>query len=161
MGLCILFFFLSSLLFPQMLDMSFKRKPIVLFPSLKSWGNFLLPTLAVFKLFLQAGTLGILQISSVQFSCSVMSDFLWPHGLQHARPPCPSPNPRVYPNMSTESVMPSSHLILCRPLLLPPSIFPSIRVFSNESTLHIRWPKYWRFSFNISPSKWTLRTDLL
>ena len=51
-----------------------------------------------------------------------------------------------------ESVMPSNHLILCRPLLLPPSIFPSIRVFSNESVLRIRWPKYWRFSFNISPS---------
>ena len=54
--------------------------------------------------------------------------------------------------MSIESVMPSSHLILCRPLLLLPSIFPSIRVFSNESVLHIRWPKYWSFSFNISPS---------
>ena len=55
--------------------------------------------------------------------------------------------------MSIESVMPSNHLILCRPLLLPPSIFPSIRVFSNESVLHIRWPKYWSFSFSISPSK--------
>ena len=54
--------------------------------------------------------------------------------------------------MSLESVMPSNHLILCRPLLLPPSIFPSIRVFSNESALRIRWPKYWSFSFNISPS---------
>ena len=54
--------------------------------------------------------------------------------------------------MSIESVMPSSHLILCRPLLLPPSIFPSIRVFSNESVIRIRWPKYWSFSFNISPS---------
>ena len=54
--------------------------------------------------------------------------------------------------MSIESVMPSSHLILCRPLLLPPSIFPSIRIFSNESVLRIRWPKYWSFSFNISPS---------
>ena len=53
--------------------------------------------------------------------------------------------------MSIESVMPSNHLILCRPLL-PPSIFPSIRVFSNESVLHIRWPKYWSFSFSISPS---------
>ena len=53
--------------------------------------------------------------------------------------------------MSIESVMPSNHLILCRPLLLP-SIFPSIRVFSNESTLHIRWPKYWSFRFSISPS---------
>ena len=54
--------------------------------------------------------------------------------------------------MSTESVMPSNHLILGRPLLLPPSIFPSIRVYSNESALHIRWPNYWSFSFNISPS---------
>ena len=54
--------------------------------------------------------------------------------------------------MSIESVMPSNHLILCRPLRLPPSIFPSIRVSSNESALHIRWPKYWSFSFNISPS---------
>ena len=54
--------------------------------------------------------------------------------------------------MSIQSVMPSNHLILCRPLLLPPSIFPQIRVFSNESALHIRWPKYWSFSFNISPS---------
>ena len=54
--------------------------------------------------------------------------------------------------MSIESVMPSNHLIFCRPLLLPPSIFPSIRVFSNESALCIRWPKYWSFSFNISSS---------
>ena len=54
--------------------------------------------------------------------------------------------------MSIESVMPSNHLILCRPLLLLPSVFPSIRVFSNESVLRIRWPKYWSFSFSISPS---------
>ena len=54
--------------------------------------------------------------------------------------------------MSIESVMTSNHLILCRPLLLPPSVFPTIRVFSNESVLHIRWPKYWSFSFNISLS---------
>ena len=54
--------------------------------------------------------------------------------------------------MSIESVMPSNHLILCHPLLLPPSIFPSMKVFSSESVLHIRWPKYWSFSFNISPS---------
>ena len=54
--------------------------------------------------------------------------------------------------MCIESVMPSNHLILCRPLLLLPSIFPSIKVFSNESVLHLRWPKYWSFSFNISPS---------
>ena len=54
--------------------------------------------------------------------------------------------------MSTESVMPSNHLILCHPLFLSPSVFPSIRVFSNESALYIRWPKYWSFSFSISPS---------
>ena len=72
---------------------------------------------------------------SVQFSCSVMSDSLWPNESQHTRPPCPSPTP-----MSIESVMPSSHLILCRPLLLLPLIPPSNRVFSNESTLRMRWP---------------------
>ena len=88
---------------------------------------------------------------SIQFSCSVLSNSLWPHRLQHVRPPCPSPTPRVYSN-SIESVMPSNHLILCHPLLLLPSIFLSIRVFSNESVLHIRWPKYWSFSFSISPS---------
>ena len=66
--------------------------------------------------------------------------------------PCPSRSPGVYWLMSIESVMPSSHLILCGPLLLLPPIPPSIRVFSNESTLCMRWPKYWSFSFNISPS---------
>ena len=91
--------------------------------------------------------------SSIQFSHSVVSDFLQPHELQHARPPCPSPTPGVHSDsMSIESMMPSSHLILCRPLLLLPSIFPSIRVFSSESTLCIKWPKYWSFSFSIGPS---------
>ena len=89
---------------------------------------------------------------SVQFSCWVVSDSLWPHGPQHARPPCPSPTPSSPKPMSIESVMPSNHLILCRPLLLPPSVFSSIRVFSNESALRIRWPKYWSFNFSISPS---------
>ena len=59
---------------------------------------------------------------------------------------------RLFKPVSIESVMPSNHLILCRPLLLLPSFFPSIRVFSNESALHIRWPEYWSFSFSISPS---------
>ena len=86
------------------------------------------------------------------FNCSVVSDSLWPHGLQHARLPCPSLSPRVCSNLSIELMMPSDHLIFCRPLLLLPSIFPSIGVFSNESALHIRWPKYWSFSFNFSPS---------
>ena len=90
---------------------------------------------------------------SVQFSHSVVSNSLRPHGLQHTRPPSPSPTPRVYSKlMSVELVMPSNHLILCHPLLLSPSIFPSIRVFSNETVLHIRWPKYWSFSFSISSS---------
>ena len=82
-----------------------------------------------------------------------MSDSLQPHEPQHTRPPCPSPTPGVHPNPCPliELVMPSNHLILCHPFLLP-SIFPSIRAFSNESALLIRWPKYWSFSFNISPS---------
>ena len=89
--------------------------------------------------------------SSVQFSRSVVSDSLWPHESQHAWPPCPSPTPGVYSN-SCPSVMPSSHLILCCPLLLLSPIPPNIRVFSSESTLHMRWPKYWSFSLSISPS---------
>ena len=80
-----------------------------------------------------------------------MSDSLQPHGLQHARLPCPSTIPwSLLKLMFMESVMPSSHLVLCCHLLLQPSILPSIRVFSNELALHIRWPKYW--SFSISPS---------
>ena len=85
---------------------------------------------------------------SVQFS-SVASDSLRPHESQHARPPCPSTNSRSSLRfMSIESMMPSSHLILCRPLLLLPPVPPSIRVFSNESALHMRWPKYWSFSIS-------------
>ena len=91
-------------------------------------------------------------LSSVQFSRSVISSSLQPHEPQHARPPCPSPTPGLLKLMFIELVMPFNHLILCCPLLLLPSIFPSIRVFSSESALHIRWPKYWNFSFNISPS---------
>ena len=92
--------------------------------------------------------------ASVQFSRSVVSDSLWPHELQHSRPPSLSitNSQSLLKLMSIKSVMPSSHLILCHPLLLLPPIPPSIRVFSNESTLHMRWPKYWSFSFNISPS---------
>ena len=75
-----------------------------------------------------------------------------PHGLQHDRLPYPSPSPGACSNISVESVMPSNHFILWHLLLLPLSIFPSITVFSNESALHIRWPKYWNFSLNISPS---------
>ena len=81
-----------------------------------------------------------------------MSDSLQPHELQHARPPCHITNSRSSLRLtSIESVMPSSHLILYHPLLLLPSIFPSIRVFFNQSVLRIRWPKYWSFSFSINP----------
>ena len=80
----------------------------------------------------------------------VRPTLLRPHGLQHVRLLCPSPSHGACSNMSIELVMPSNHLILCRPLLLLPSIFPSIRVFSKESVLHIRWPKYWSFSISLS-----------
>ena len=88
---------------------------------------------------------------SFQFSQSVMSDSLWPHGRQHTRPLCPSPAPGVYTNscpLIGDAIQPSHPL---HPLLLP-SIFPSIRVISNELVLCFRWPKYWSLSFNISPS---------
>ena len=93
-------------------------------------------------------------IVSFHFSCSVVSSSLQPHGLHAA---CQTSlfitNSRsLLKLMPIESVMPSSHIILCCPLLLLPPIFLSIRVFSNESALHIRWPKYWSFSFSISPS---------
>ena len=89
------------------------------------------------------------QFSSVAQSCLTLCD-----PMNRSTPgPLPINNSRSLPKlMSMESVMPSNHLILCHPLLLPPSIFPSIRIFSNESALPIRWPKYLSFSFNISPS---------
>ena len=89
--------------------------------------------------------------SSVQFSHSVVFNSLRP--LEACQVSLSITNSQSLPKlMSIESVMPSNHLILCQPLLLLPSIFPSIKVFSNESLLHIRWPKYCSFSFNISPS---------
>ena len=95
--------------------------------------------LSLLNCFYTLSKVAIHAFSSIQFSCSVMSDSLQPHGLQHIRPPCSSPTPRIYPNaMFIESVMPSNHLILGRPLLLSPSIFPSIRGFSSESALCIR-----------------------
>ena len=81
-----------------------------------------------------------------------MSNSLQPHGYQHTRPPCPSPTRSLPKLLSIELVMPPNPLILCHPLLFLPSIFPSIRVFSNESVLCIRWPKYWSFSFKFSLS---------
>ena len=91
--------------------------------------------------------------SSVQFNRSVVSDSLWPHESQHTRPPCSSPTPGVYPNSCPSSrwchPATSSSVV---PLSSCPQSLPAW-VFSNESTLHMRWPKYWSFSFNISPSK--------
>ena len=89
------------------------------------------------------------QFSSVTQSCPTLCD-----PMNHSMPGLPVHHQllELLKLISIESVIPSNHLILCRPLLLLPSIFPSIRVFSNESALHIRWPKYWSFSFNVSPS---------
>ena len=94
----------------------------------------------------------VVQFSSVQFSCSVVSDSAtpWTGALQASLSITNSQSLLKF--MSIASAMPSNHLILCCPLLLLPSIFPSIKGFSNESVLHIRWPKYWSYSFSISPS---------
>ena len=81
-------------------------------------------------------------IHSIMFNCLL---------TQNARPPSITSSWSLFKLMSIESVMRSNHLILCHPLLFLPSIFPSIRLVSNESVLHIRWPKYWSFSFSISP----------
>ena len=95
----------------------------------------------------------VIQFGLIAQSCPTLWD-----PTNRSTPGLPSPTSRVYPNstestqMSIECVMPSNHLILCHLLLILPSIFPSIRVFSNESALRIRWPKYWSFSFSISPS---------
>ena len=91
--------------------------------------------------------LSLFQFSSVHFSCSVMSDSLRQASLSITN------SRSSLKLMSIQSVIPSSHLILCHPLLLMPPIPPSIKVFSNESTLLMRWPKYWSFSFSIIPSK--------
>ena len=109
-------------------------------------------------------TVDSVEFSSVAHSCRMLCDPM----------DCSMPGFPVYhqllvliqTHVKLESVMPSNHLMLCRPLLLPPSIFPSIRVFSNESVLHIRWPRYWSFSFSISASNEhsgliSIRMDLL
>ena len=92
-------------------------------------------------------------VSSVQFSHSAMSNSATPWTAAHQASLSITSSQSVFKLMCIESVMSSNHLILCHPLLLPPSIFPSITVFSNESVLHIRWPKYWSCNFSISPSQ--------
>ena len=93
-------------------------------------------------------------LSSVQFSCSVVSNsfFATPWTAAHQASLCIANIWSLLKPMSTESVVPSNHLILCLPLLIPPSILPRIRIFANESALCIRWSKYWRFSISIIPS---------
>ena len=93
-----------------------------------------------------------LRLKGAFYLLSSVTDSLRPRESRHARSPCPSVTPRVHPNPCPLSWWCIQHLILCNPLLFLPSIFPSIRVFSDESSLLIRWPKYWSFSFNISPS---------
>ena len=111
-----------------------------------------------FSQVLQPSLVGTLTFGgSVQFSCSVVSDSATPWTTARQASLSITNCWSLSKPMSIESVMPSNHLILCHPLLLLPSIFPSIRVFSNESALHIKWPKYWSFSFNISPSNEHLR----
>ena len=89
-------------------------------------------------------------LTVVLFSHSVVPSSLWPRGLQHSRIPCPSPSPRACSNSCPFSQWShSNHLALCHPLLPLPSIFPSIRISPNESTLHIRWPKLWSFSISM------------
>ena len=105
----------------------------------RNWGNFVEP----------------------QFSPSVMSDCLWSMNCSMPGSLSITDSQSLLKLTSIASVMASNHLILCHPLLLLPSIFPNIRVFSNESVLSIRWPKYWSFSFSISPSNEYTRTDLL
>ena len=94
----------------------------------------------------------MVQFNSVQLSSSVVSDSLWPHVLQHARLLCPSPTLRDCSNSCPLSQWGHPTISSCHPLLLLPSVFPSIRVFSNESILHIGWPKYWSYSYRISLS---------
>ena len=103
-------------------------------------------------LFLMLSQMSPIAFSSVQFSCSVVSDSATPWTAACQASLSITNSQSLLRLMSIELVMPSNHLILCCPLLFLPSIFPSIRVFSDESVLCIRWPKYWSFSFNISPS---------
>ena len=126
---------------------------IISFPQYQAMGSLLLPPCWFFLLvfFVLLPTSLIMKFSSVQ-SLSRVQLFATSGTVACQASLSITSSQNLPKLMSIESVMPSNHLILCCPLLLLPSIFPSIRVFSNESALHIRWPKYWSFSFNISPS---------
>ena len=121
----------------------------------KIWMKYLLMWSLHFQHFVIQPSLVLQQsclslVTLLLFSCSVVSNSLGPHGLQHTRLSCPSPSLRACSNSCPLSWW--CHLVLSHPLLLLPSIFLNIRVFFNESALHIRWPKYWSFSFSISLS---------
>ena len=113
-----------------------------------SWNSF---HIQVYLIFYNAFII-FYRISSVQFSHSIVSYSLWPHESARQASLSITNSWSLLKPRSIESMMPSNHLILCHPLLLLPSIFPSIRIFSNESARRIRWPKYWSFSFSISTS---------
>ena len=137
--ICVIFSFYSKSFIHLIKNVSFPRCLVLL-------GNHFSYCFALFC------WIDFREFNSVQFSCSVMSDSLQPHGLQHARPPFPSPTPGVYLNSCSLSqwCQPTAH-----PLLSPSPHtlnLSQIRVFSNESARRIRWPKYWSFTFSISPS---------
>ena len=135
-----------------------KGKCFLFLVLLNWWGHYLWHTIQDIKC--------TFQVSISQFSRSVMSDSLRPPWIAARQASLSITNSQnLLRLMSIKLVMPSNHFILCCPLFLPPSIFPSIRVFSNESVLHIRWPKYWSFSFSISEAEYSgrisFRTDWL
>ena len=123
-------------------------------PSSRGSSQPRVPTVSVMAEPVKAGSLPLAPPGKpqVQFGCSVVSDSATPWTTAHQASLSITNSRSLLKLMSIEWVMPSNHLIVCRPFLLPPSTFPSIRVFSNESVLCIRWPKYWSFSFSISPS---------
>ena len=130
--------------------------------AMPSSGDLTDPGIEPLSLAFPAWQASSLPINTVQLSCSVVSDCLRPHESQHTRPPCPSPTPGAHPNLCASSrwchPAISSSVV---PFSSCPSIPPSIRVFSNESTLRMRWPKYCSFSLSISPSNEHPKSGLL
>ena len=123
-------------------------------PGLSWWSSYRCPAHSspwpAEYVMMHISTINDLSCSVQSLSCVQLFEILWTAACQASLSITNSQS--LLKLMSIESVMPSNHLILCHPLLLPPSIFPSIRVFSSESVLHMRWPKYWSFSFSISSS---------
>ena len=132
--------------YPMFLDILRIPQPVMFFLHSEAWLSYLVfqAWISYHILWKTVTNWALSQFSSVAQSCPTLRDPMNCSTITNSR--------SLLKLMSIESVMPSNHLILCWPLLLQPSIFPSIRVFSNESVLRIRWPKYWSFSFSISPS---------